>query len=196
MINVNTTSVNSTHFLRAVELIENARTDYKVSSENWPHPTTYRLGTPCEEYYAEIWVDGMDWQPSYWIIEEKNLKDPQIRPFIIFERNEERERFQDYDFEQLIKGSMWFRRDKYWIKSNDLGAYTDISWPYLQLILETNGMFALKHKELIKVSFEHASQLKVDFWMNEDFIPEYLFRRKNEEDRNSGNQEKRQSRSL
>jgi hypothetical protein len=187
MIDVNTTSVNSTHFLRAVELIVNARNEYKVPSENWPHPTHYRLGTPCEKYYAEVWVDGMDWQPSYWVIEEKKLEKPQIKPFIIFEQNEERERFRDYDFEQLVKGSLWYRRDRFWIKRNSLGIYTDMSWPYLLVSPDSNSMFSVKYKELIRVDFEHASQPRVGFWMNKYFIPyKYTGERYNEEDRNSG----------
>ena len=61
MIDVNITSKYSTHFLRAVELIMKAREEFKVASENWPSPTEYRFGIPQDNYYAEIWLDGMDW---------------------------------------------------------------------------------------------------------------------------------------
>lgn len=171
MIDVNTTSVQATHFLRAVELIIEAREKYRVPSENWPYPTEYKLGTPCEEYYAEVWIDGMDWQNSYWAIEEKNLQNPQVKPFIIFEKSEERELFNNYDFGQLVKGSLWYRRDKFWIKRNSLGIFTDTIWPYLKIVYDSNQMFTNKYKELIRVEFKHASQPKVAFWMNEHFIP-------------------------
>ena len=62
-LDVNTVSSYSTHFLRAVELIKKARETYKVPSENWPYPTQYRFGIPNDNYYAEVWTDGMDWQP-------------------------------------------------------------------------------------------------------------------------------------
>jgi len=179
MIDVNTVSGYPTHFLRGVELIQRAREKFRVPSENWPHPTEHKFGMPCDRYYAEVWVDGMDWQSSYWIIEEKELEKPRIYPFIIFESNEERSRFNDYDFRQLINGCLWFRRDYFWIKSGDLGIYTDHTWPYLVVIDRTT----FRNKDLIKVCFNHASQPNVEFWMNHKFIPlQYLEREYHEED--------------
>ena len=87
MITVNTVNREPTHFMRAYELIEKARSDFKVPSENWPHPLATRFGIPNDCYYAEIWVDGMDWQPSYWIIEEAKLDKPKIQPLLIFNHN-------------------------------------------------------------------------------------------------------------
>ena len=95
MLDVNTVSKHPTHFLRAVELIKKAREEFRVPSENWPHPTDYKFGIPNDRYYAEIFTDGMDWQPSYWVIEDKQLEKPQIQPFVIFEYNEDREKFND-----------------------------------------------------------------------------------------------------
>jgi len=170
-IEVNATSKNPTHFLRAVELIYRAREKFMVPSENWPYPTTYRLGTPCERYYAEIWTDGMDWQPSYWVIEEKNLEKPQVYPFIIFKSNEDRSKFNDYDFEQLVIGSLWYRRDLYWVKQNDSSIYNDISWPYLHdLHVVKKYNLSFKHLCMKKFYFEHASQPTVNFLMNIDFV--------------------------
>jgi hypothetical protein len=167
-MNANTVSRNPTHFLRGVELIENGRQQYNVSSENWPYPTRYNLGSPCERYYAEIWVDGMDWQPSYWIIEEVNLENPKVYPLLIFYENRDREIFNDYDFEMLVTGCMWYRRDKFWVKHNNLGMFTDIVWPYLYL-LETDYS---AHFHMVKAYFEHASQPRVPFFINMNFIPE------------------------
>jgi len=178
LLYANATSLYPTHFIRAVELIMDARDHYKVPSENWPHPTRFRFGSPCERYYSEIWIDGMDWQPSYWVIEEKNLERPEIYPFIIFDDDRERELFNDYDFDQLIKGAMYYRRDKYWINHNDLGVHTDMTWPYLKRVGNV-----CKHECMYKYSYSHASQRPIEFLMNFDFIPEEY----REENRHRGN---------
>jgi hypothetical protein len=166
-IDVNTTSIYPTHFLRGVELIYNAREKYSIPSENWPHPLSYKFGSPCERYYAEVWVDGMDWQPSYWVIEEKELENPQAFPFIIFEDNSDREKFQPYDFDQLIHACLYYRRDKYWVNHNDWGVATDLIWPFLYLIENT-----IQFKMTKRYGFEHASQPLTTFWLNYEFIPE------------------------
>ena len=125
MIDVNTTSRYSTHFLRGVELIKWAREEFRVPSENWPHPTEHRFGIPNDNYYAEVWVDGMDWQASYWIIEEISYHKPQIQPLIIFNHHEERNRFNDWDFHDLLKAMMYYRRDLKWVNKKDVGIFSD-----------------------------------------------------------------------
>ena len=181
MINVNTTSKHPTHFLRAVELIEKARGDFKIPSENWPYPTEYRFGMPRDEYYAEIWVDGMDWQPSYWIIEEANLKNPQIHPLVIFNRHEERAKFNDWDFGDLVTGVMHYRRDYTWVQKNDLGYYTDSVWPFMFLFKDE-----LRYQKCKMYAFEHASQPQVVFWFNESFIPDIYRGRKKKDQKLTG----------
>jgi hypothetical protein len=171
MLDVNTVNKYPTHFARGVELVIQARGKFNIPSENWPHPTEYKFGIPNDRYYAEIWVDGMDWQPSYWIIEEKNLEKPQIQPFIIFDSNENRHRFEDYDFSELIRASLWYRRDLFFIKQNDLSYFTDTVWPFLYTVKE------IYKPGFSKVYFKHASQERVDFIMNTEFIPpDYLGR--------------------
>ncbi len=167
MINVNIVSQNPTHFLRAVELIERARGEYGVASENWPYPTTMSFGIPNDNYYAEIWTDGMDWQPSYWVIEEHSLEKPQIQPLIIFGDNEERNVFNEYDFKELVKAALYYRRDKLWIDKKDWGYHSDSSWPYINLFKDETRFEKCKLYE-----FQHNSQKRVAFWMNTDFIPE------------------------
>lgn len=184
MLDVNTVSKYPTHFLRGVELILKGRDAFTIPSENWPHPIEERFGIPNDNYYAEIWVDGMDWQPSYWVIEEKQLDKPQIYPFIVFKSNEDRFKFNDHDFSELIKASLWYRRDKFWIEKEDYGYFTDMVWPFLYIL---NKNDKAKYSNVTKVYFEHASQPKVTFLMNLDFIPEvYHDRRKknNSSDRN------------
>lgn len=165
-IDANTTSLYPTHFLRGAELIYKAIEEYAIPSENWPHPTRYKFGSPCERYYAEIWINGMDWQPSYWVIEEKNFERPKAYPFVIFDENSHRELLCDYDFDQLIHGSLFYRQDKYWIGHNDFGVAVDLVWPFLK------KRELKKYKILDRYAFEHASQKYVEFWMNSEFIPE------------------------
>ena len=167
MLDVNTTSKNPTHFLRAVELVGRAREEFGVPSENWPHPSSCRFGIPNDNYYAELWVDGMDWQPSYWIIEELNLRKPSIQPLIIFNYYDERMKFDESYFEEFMNGIMYYRRDYMWLKTNDLRYFTDSTWPFLSLFKDE-----LRYRKMKLYSFEHASQPRVVFWLNEDFIPE------------------------
>lgn len=172
MLDVNTVSRHPTHFLRAVELIKKARSAFNIPSENWPHPSKYNFGSPNEQYYAEIWVDGMDWQPSFWIIEEHSLQKPEVNPLIIFDSHENRSVFNDWDFEDLIKAICWYRRDLFWVKQNDRGYYTDSVWPYLFRKDDVG-----EHKYSTNYYFEHASQPEVKFWLNFDFIPrEYRYK--------------------
>lgn len=168
----NTTSVQPTHFLRGVELIVKACEQYSVPSENWPYPTHYRYGIPVDNYYAEIWCNGMDWQPSYWVIEEANLEKPRVYPFIIFESNEDRQKFNEYDFTMLVKASLFYRQDILYIKHNNLGVYTDLTWPFIKCIDKTQQFGVTQQFE-----FSHASQLPVQFWMNIDFVPSIVLDR-------------------
>jgi hypothetical protein len=166
MLDVNTTSRYSTHFLRGVELIKKAREDFSVPSENWPQPTEYRFGSPNDNYYAEVWLDGMDWQLSYWIIEEITYMSPQIQPLIIFNNHEERDRFNSCDFDDLLKAIMYFRRDLEWAYKKEVGIFSDTIWPFLSLFKDE-----LRYKKMKLYSFKHASQQRVVFWLNESFIP-------------------------
>lgn len=177
----NTTSIYHTHFLRGVELIQEALDTYSVPSENWPHPTDYRYGIPVDDYYAELWINGMDWQPTYWVIEEAELNPPRIYPFIIFESNEEQQKFMPYDFNMLVHGALYYRRDLLFVKHDDLGMYTDMSWPYLSCIGDEQQFGVTQ-----KFKFEHASQEPVEFWMNIDFVPQYIFDRVQDDSPDTG----------
>ena len=192
MIDVNTVSRYPTHFLRGVELIIKAREDFKVPSENWPHPTEYRFGIPNDNYYAEVWIDGMDWQSSYWIIEEIRYMEPQIQPLIIFNHHNEEDRFKDWNFDELLKAIMYFRRDLEWIYNKDVGIFSDTIWPFLKLFKDE-----LRYKKMKLYSFKHASQPRVVFWLNESFIPSKIKGYLNYEDhRNDRNAQKKFIRST
>lgn len=169
MITANTTSIFPTHFLRGVELIDRASIRYGVPSENWPAPTQYCYGMPMDHYYSEIWSNGMDYQVSYWIIEELDLEKPQIQPFIIFDNHEELEKFNPHDFSMLVMASFYYRRDYTFIGHKDLGIYNDCVWSYLNLFKNE-----IKYDKMKMFAFEHNSQEPVTFWMNTTFIPEIV----------------------
>lgn len=184
MLDVNTVSRRPTHFLRAVELIKRAREEFNVPSENWPHPTEYRFGIPNDHYYAEIWTDGMDYQPSYWVIEEFDLRKPKIQPLIIFEHNEQRNNFDDVYFSEFIHGMLYYRRDCKWIQKNDVGYFSDATWPFLNLYEDE-----VRFQKMKLYSFKHASQIRVVFWLNESFVPEVYRGRKENRNRGKSSQE-------
>lgn len=163
----NTVSIYPTHFLRGSELVERATGQYLAASENWPFPTQHRYGIPMDNYYAEVWANGMDWQNNYWVIEEMNLEDPQIQPLIIFEDSNQENRFKHLDFCMLIKAALYYRRDQVFVQHDDYGFYTDMVWPYLTLIDEE-----IRYEKLMRFTFRHASQPLVEFWMNPEFVPE------------------------
>jgi hypothetical protein len=181
MIYANTTSNHPTHFLRGVDLIVDARTKFRVASENWPHPTYHRFGIPYDYYYAEMWEDGMDWQPSYWIIEQIKYEDPQILPFMIFDNHAERERFNDYDFKSLVKAMLHYRRDDLIFKTGDLTVFSDLVWPFIELKEDVT-----KHGNMKLFKFSHASQPETSFLANEFFIPDQYCRRREENEGNRG----------
>lgn len=172
----NTTSSHPTHFLRGNDLVVEATKDYEAHSENWPFPTQYRYGIPQDDYYVEIWVNGMDWQANYWAIEEFNLQKPQIKPFIIFEDHEEQKKFKSYNFASLIRASLYYRRDLVFVKHKNYSYFTDMVWPHLYVIDNELEFKVMKH-----MAFEHEDQQKVEFWMNPEFILPSVFERKDDE---------------
>lgn len=165
----NTTSIHPTHFLRGIDLVEQATKSYLATTENWAYPSQYRYGIPVDDYYAEIWVNGMDWQHNYWVIEEVAMEIPQIEPFIIFEDLNEEKRFNHHDFNMLVRAALYYRRDYVFVNNGDYGYYTDMTWPYLYLVDDE-----IRYEILKKFVFKHASQPAVEFWMNPDFVPEYI----------------------
>ena len=175
-LDVNTVSDHGTHFLRGVELVIRGREEFKVPSENWPSPTRHRFGIPNDKYYAEVWVDGMDWQQSYWIIESINYGDPKILPLIIFEDDKNKDNFNNYDFGCLLSAIMWYRRDISWIKQDPYGVYNDTIWPYLHKADPVDCLEFTPNMELC--IFAHASQKPIKFYMNKTLLPDRVTRPK------------------
>jgi len=164
-IYANTVTSEATHFPAALGLIQNARDEFHIASENWPYPTDIRFGMPRDLYYAEVWVDGMDWQPSYWLLESAQYNNPGCVPLLVFDSHGDREKICEYDFNNICKAIMWMRRDILWIKQDPKGKYSDEVWPYLKKVTggEDDGI-------LTRVSFQHASQPVVEFWINRIFL--------------------------
>ena len=161
----NTVSRIGTHFLRATELIEEARKTFDVPSENWPIVTEHKFGDPVhDDYYAEVWADGMDWQHSYWLIEKIGYGDPSILPMIIFE---DTDGLKSYVFRELIECIMTRRRDKFWIKGdNDRGdVYTDMVDPFINELFIPSG-----RRDMGVYEMEHASQPRVEFLIHKDLF--------------------------
>ena len=158
-VNENTISRYPTHFLRAVELITQARDSYGVPSENWCYPTRHSLGTSKDLYYAEIWEDGMDWQTSLWVIETFSLDNPVCRPFIVFEDQLNQKKFNRCNFDELVHASLYERRDRLWIKKDE-DRFNDSIWSYFKRVnpIEIHNE---KAPDLLKFEVELLSLTKL-----------------------------------
>jgi hypothetical protein len=188
----NTTSLHPTYFLRGSDLVINATETYRAASENWPYPTQFRYGIPIDDYYAEVWVNGMDYQNNYWVLEEINCEDPICQPLIIFEHSDEEDRFNGHDFSTLVKGALYFRRDIVFVQHDDFGWYEELLWPYLERVGDEE-----RFEVMYEFEFKHNSQKAVRFWMNANFIPHHVMERGiNEKNRSDRNQKKKFRRSV
>lgn len=167
-IDCNTTTIYPTYLLAPVELIKQARNEFNIASENWPYPTKYRSGVPNDCYYSEVWVDGMDWQHTYWIIESILYSNPAVQPLMIFDDHDEQDKFNVYDFSEFMMAVLWYRRDCLWIKSGDLGRFNDTIWPFVKRCIP--GEVSKKPPYYSKYYMEHASQPRVEFWLNKNFM--------------------------
>jgi len=161
----NFASKNDTRFLSGYPLIESIRSKYNLSSENWANPTRYKFGCIDTPYYAEIWIDGMDYNNVYWLLESIDYSEATAIPIIIFSNSEERSKFNSYDFGQLLKFIMWNRQQYFWIKNGDRGVYGDTVVPYMH---EVEPVESYGKSGLVKCYFEHASQKRVEFFLNEN----------------------------
>ncbi|KKM91567.1 hypothetical protein LCGC14_1227270 [marine sediment metagenome] len=172
MIYANTCTGNPTYFPAALALIQKARKRYGVASENWPYPTRFNFGNSRDNYYAEVWTDGMDWQSSYWLIEQVNFEQPQIYPLIIFDSHENEVEFNSCDFEQLLRAVMFARRNALWLKSLPEFRnffHNDTVWPFV-FKGDPHPKIELMHRCYMK----HNSQPFVEFWMNTTYLEDYL----------------------
>ena len=173
-VDCNTVLNEPTHMLAALQLIKEARDFYSIPSENWPHPYM-NFGHHEDPYYAEIWVDGMDYQKSYWLIEAPVYETPEIIPFIIFDSHTEEDKFNLFDKKELFKALLWKRANS--ILFNKVpkkflgylvdGRFFDTIFPYLRI----SGIKAKNRNHcLYRACFQHASQPEVNFLVNEELL--------------------------
>lgn len=170
-IQVNTCSQHPTHFLAAIPLIYAAEEELHIPSENWPYPTQYKIGTPeIDQYYAEVWKDGMDWHSNYWIIESITTNDPVVFPLILFGSTQEESKFNAYDFKQLMYAVLIYRQTTTWIKQDNRGWPHDQVWPFVQI--NNNELIRRFGSHImIPVVMSHASQVPVCFYIHHLFVP-------------------------
>ncbi len=162
------TTVKTTCFIGADRMIEKTGVKLNIPTERWAYPYL-KFGSVEDNYYAEIWQNGMDWQNTYWIIEETVEHGIKVSPLIIFEDSSDESKFNKWDFEEVLKAICWYRRDKIWLKHNDIGIYTDMVLPYLK-VGKPESLINVS-PEMHWFSFEHASQPKVNFLLNLNFVP-------------------------
>jgi len=167
-INNNALSSFPTRFLAGIQLIAEAREMYHVPSENWTYPF-FNYGQSDDKYYAELWSDGMDWNYNVWVIESVKYGDPVVTPFMNFERGEEYEKFNNYDLKLLYKEALRYRRSTEWLVFND--NKKDWDSEIMHHIHKIDHPSQSPINMLFKYYIEHNSQKRVEFWMNQKFLP-------------------------
>lgn len=163
----NTTTKYPSHFPKAISLIEGALNQYDLHTENWSYPSEYRFGIPKDEYYAEVWHNGMDWQSNYFLIETSNFSPPTCVPLIVFE--DDRPHRVDFKyFSDLVNACLHYRREITWFgKQNGDQYYHDQVWPFVWKFSPEIH----KHKVMLKMGMCLADQRPVEFLINENCVP-------------------------
>jgi hypothetical protein len=155
----NTTVNNPTRFLNPTQLIEEGMEEHNVCSENWPYPTEYKIGDVFDSYYAEVWYNGMDWQNTYWFLEQYKADNPVAVPFLIFDDHKNRDNFSEYDFGKLMQ--MWLIQRKHVVMGLQYDAIFDEEIVHFLAkkgnIPNKQGMFLYR--------YSHASQPRVEFYL-------------------------------
>lgn len=174
MIDNNTCSDKHTHFLRGVDLVKHALEEYKIHTENWTYPYLHFEDAETSEYYAEYWTTGMDWDTTFFLIENKDCRKPLITPVLFFDNNETSYyKYNKSDFHGLLLAICDKRADhkNQWRLEHVVSYINDISNEETGIIKKQNGLVYRK------VSFEHASQKLITFYMNVKIIEELGIRK-------------------
>jgi len=160
----NTVNGIPSHMPAATQVIRMARDEFGIASENWPN-LIFPFGYYADDYYAEMWTDGMDWNCVIWLIEAINYASPKPIPAIMFEKNEEFERLNDYDFKVMLKAICNYRRESLVLKRERKERYNDSLYPYLKKT-------GKEDKGLLEFEFSHASQELCRVFINPKCLPE------------------------
>ena len=161
-----------THFLAGPALIKEGRGRYGLASENYTYPTMTSVGGPKDDYYAEVWVDGMDWQNTYWLLEHAYSETPVAIPLLVFSSTNEEKIFNPFDMHNLFRSMIVYRRNKRGPtdRSGEWTTSRDSTWPYLHLLNESHTVGELS-KDLASFVFQHNSQPAVTFYLNKTCVP-------------------------
>jgi len=170
MIDNNTILQHPTYFSRGIELIGKAHEEItSLPTENWCFPIGAHFGDPAHDrYYAEVWMDGMDYNYIYWIIERHSLGTPTAQPLFFFEDTKDRGSIPDSEFKTLCNAIMYYRRAIKWLKEEPKGFYCDSIWPYLKPVEPFTQMDSPNY--MVKYAFEHGSQPRAEFYINVSLI--------------------------
>jgi hypothetical protein len=160
-----------THFLAGPELIRAGRDKYGIASENFAYPTMTSVGGAKDDYYAEIWVDGMDWHNTYWILEHAYYETSVAIPLLVFRNINEERSFNPFDMHDLFRAAMTYRRNRLGRvnRSTEWTPFRDRIWPNLYLV--SDNTTSEMSKDLASFVFEHNSQPAVTFYMNKTCVP-------------------------
>jgi len=155
-----------THFLQGVSIIQEARDKFSIASENYTYPLKHYGDPSFDDYYAEIWTDGMDWNAVYWLLESVSIEKPKVIPLLEFSEGEERAKFNDRDFYRLLAALVWKSKA---IKEDldQKGRFFDDPWAYLK---PTDISKTYDSELFIKCYYGHGSQEDVFFWVNNKFL--------------------------
>lgn len=161
-MNNNTVSKCETRFLKGVEIVEVLMKRYDISNENWTYPYM-TFGNPGDPYYAEIWENGMDWNKTFYLLEQVNYS---IDAYLLMMIDGD-DWIKLQDTKEFFNCIFWMRRDREWIKSNDYGIYHDNVLPFLVFDEQLKGRY---NDLMYNATFEHASQPKIEFLINQNLI--------------------------
>lgn len=128
-----------TKFLTGAELIKIGTKVYNIENENWTYPIL-SFGDSESNYYGELWMNGMDYNYTYWIIEQTNYDTPEPLPLLHFDDTDQRSKFNSRDFNAMCKSFMYNRRYECSKKikgvtyENRYGFYRDDTWPCFRIM--------------------------------------------------------------
>ena len=170
MVKNNDTSKIGTHFLAGVQIIEESRKKFSVSSENWTYPKVHFGDPNFDDFYAEIWTDGMDWNQVYWLIAKYEFEvKPYAIPLIFFQDNVVLNRFNTHDFNIMLEAFTYAFKAKVMGIEDKTRWYGDTIWSFLRWDKKEKITFG--DQKMISCDYEHASQLPVQFYVNKQIIP-------------------------
>ena len=118
----------ATHFTNGYDLIEAAYEKYNGLARENPAVPVARFGHPEGGYYGEVWVDGMDWQHNYWIVESDNFHDNKALILAVFGHHDTEEVFGHEAVRDMWMGALWNRHYDLWGGKDQYGSYWDRVW--------------------------------------------------------------------